>query len=194
MHWRVAVLGHSFARDLASLGNLTGYINETNTYELKFFFISGSCFARWIDWPEQLNLLFDWEPKLIFIVLGSNSVQTPASIKLLVENARIFYQILRNNLADSLIIQCQIELRFLRRTDRHGNPPFETYRSLRNKVNKLLLKCPLKDHFCMIGGKGRLDNEDLYRSDKIHLTNLGLSKYRSYIRKTINYIVESEPN
>ena len=189
MQWKVAILGHSIARDLNSLGAFNGIISEDHSYTLQFFFISGSCFRTWLDWPQKLHDLIEWEPHLIFLVLGSNSVLSKDSVKNLVKEAETFYRVLKNSLPQVVIVQCQIELRFLDRFDFRGNPPRSIYRSLRNTANKALLKCPLKDHFCMIGGKGRLDDETLYRPDKIHFTREGLSRFRAIIRHTIVYIV-----
>ena len=156
MRWRVAVIGHSIVRDLASLRPDGGPVDENLSYDFKFFFKSGACFETFFAWPPELENLIARDPDLVFVILGSNSVQTDHSVKALIQNAYIFYEILRNNLRpNARIVQCQIESRFLTTTDRHGNPPKEVYRRLRNKANKALLKCPKKDHFCMVGGRGR---------------------------------------
>lgn len=194
MHWKVAILGHSIVRDLNSLGSYHGIISENHTYTLQFFYISGSCFRTWLDWPQKLHNLVEWEPHLVFLVLGSNSVLSKDSVKDLIAQARTFYQVLRNSLSEVIIVQCQIELRYLDSFDCRGNPPRAIYRSLRNTANKALLKCPLKDHFCMIGGKGRLDNEELYRPDKIHFKGEGLTRFRAIIRHTIVYIARTHQN
>ena len=192
MHYKIAVLGHSIVRDLASIGPLSHSLSDRDSYETKFFAIPGSCYRTWLDWPPRLHSAIEYKPDIVFICLGSNSIRPGIEIKELIFNARIFLKKLRANLEHSKVVPCQIETRFLSEFSSRGNPSAEIFRRLRNTVNKALQSNKTKDYLCMISGPGRLDNESLYREDKIHLNTQGLIKYRSFIHRTIRFIVDRE--
>ena len=97
MKFKVAIIGHSIVRDIASVGTLSGSISDLHTYEVQFFWISGSCFRSWLDWPQKLHDVIEWSPDIIFCILGSNSVLTDDSVKKLISDAYDFYKVLKNN-------------------------------------------------------------------------------------------------
>ena len=139
MPLKVGILGHSIVRDLGSLGNLFGRIEGDSYYELRFFSIPGSCFSTWLRWPEQLHSVFDFEPEVLFVVLGSNSLKDSESVRDIARSANIFLEILRNNLDSSKLVLCQVENRYLSIANRHGTPPHHILLHWKTRKPQVLL-------------------------------------------------------
>ena len=186
---RVAFLSHSYGRDLESLGARQECLYGRRL-DLRFFYISGSCFSDWIDWPDKLHSLIDFNPSIVFCALGGNSLKETVPLKDLKDQAKVFYEILRNNLAyNCKLVPVQVELRFLDSTNKYGTPKHEIYKPIRDRFNKILQGLDNRDYFCCIAGKHRLDDIKYYRSDKIHLNQEGLKLYMRFVYRTINFIL-----
>ena len=188
---RVAILGHSYVRDLESLTVYSGVLNDNKPYEIKYFFKEGSCFDYWLDWPQLLHDCIEFNPDILFIILGGNSLKEHVRVSLIKQKAKTFFQVIRNNLPNVKLVFCQVENRYLERSNRFGTPPYSRYRLIRNKLNKALQKLTNKDFLCciaLLAGPRRLDRLELYRSDSVHLSKPGIKLYFEIILKTLNYI------
>ena len=189
---KVAFISHSFGRDLESLGVDRNHL-QNRELDLRFYYKSGGCFDYFIDWPPQLHELVEFKPAIIFIALGGNSLKETVPLSKLKDNAKVFLEILRNNLPNAKLVPVQVELRFLTVENRFGTPKYETYKVLRDRFNKILQGLKERDYFCCIAGKNRLDDRKYYRSDLIHLNRLGLELYMRFIYRTITYISSKHP-
>lgn len=185
---RIGIIGHSYVRDIASLGVTGGQISSEANFEIRFFSKPGSCFDYWIDFPNELHDCLHYSPHIIFISLGGNSIKESIRVKSLKEKADILFSIIRNNLPRCKIVPIQVECRFLTETSRFGNPPYPRFKLIRNKLNKAFQQSKKRDFVCCIAGSNRLDARKYFQSGGVHLTREGLQKYLNYILKTIKYI------
>lgn len=187
---RIAIIGHSYVRDIKKLSIEDGVFFDGKHFQIKYFFEPGSCFDFWLNWPDQLHECVEYNPDIIYTILGGNSLIRGVKIPDLKFKAESFFQILRNNLSKSVLIPCQVENRYLSTVNKFGTPPFAEYRVLRDKFNHALRKVSQKDYMCCIGGPGRLDNKEYYIADNIHLNKEGLELYFGLIIKSLNYVWE----
>ena len=187
---KVAILGHSYVRDLESLSIYEGFLNDNTPYEIKYFFEADSCFDFWLNWPQILHDCIEFQPNILFVVLGSNSLVENVRVSFIKRKAQIFFEIIKNNLPNVKLVPCQVENRYLKTSSPSGTPPFERYRLIRNKLNKPLQVLPSKDFLCCIAGPRRLDKIELYHSDRINLNTKGIQLYFEIIVKTLNYICQ----
>ena len=188
---RVACLTHSYGRGLESVASQGGNI-DGRPLDFRFFYKSGKCFEYFIDWPSELHDLVEFNPSIVFIALGGNSIKDSIRVKHLAEKANILLKILRNNLAKAKLVVVQVERRFLKETNRFGTPPAERFRLIRNKLNKALQASPNKDFMCCIAGANRLDSEKYFCADKIHLNDLGYKYYVKQMVRTIQYVMTQD--
>ncbi len=71
---KVAIVDHSYVRDLAYIGNQYCKFLNGDNYEINYFYIAGSCFDTWTAWPQELFNVLDFEPNFIIVYLGGNSI------------------------------------------------------------------------------------------------------------------------
>ena len=180
---KIALLGHSFVRDLESSTSVL------EGYEFKYFWKPGSCFEYWCRKPHQLQDCIAFAPDIVYVILGSNSIVESIPLCVTKQNAKTLYNLLREELPGTSIIQCEIEDRFLSSSNHWGTPAHSEYHKLRRSLNKYLSSLKIIDSFCSIGGPGRLDNSNFYKRDKIHLNSAGLDCYWDCLRTHIEYFV-----
>lgn len=183
---KVAYLGHSYVRDLESLGHYSGDFSDTESYLIDFFYIPGSKFLTWLDHPNQLQDCIDWKPDYLVVVLGGNSIVEDISDKELQEHCCSFFKVLRESLPRTILIATQVELRFNKVPNWHNAPGPEEFRKRRNKFNYFLRFFKEKNFLALIAGPGRLDNETLYR-DSVHLNDSGLLLFSECLARTVSY-------
>ena len=186
---KVALLGHSFVRDLEAHARASA---SGSAHAFAYFWKPGSCFNHWLNWPSQLRECITFNPDIIYIVLGSNSIVESILLCETKQNAKSFYKALKEALPSTLIIQCEVESRYLCYPNSRGTPSHTEYHRLRRRLNQYLCSDKTKDFFCNIGGPGRLDDEKFYKSDKIHLNSLGLQQYWSCINNHLDYIIANK--
>ena len=185
---RVAILGHSYVKNLHALSIKNGYLDNGTEFEIKYFFKGGSCFEYWLDWPQKLHDCLEYKPHILFIVLGGNSLVENVRVSHIRKQAITFFKVIKNNLPKVILVPVQVECRFLESVNKFGTPPYSRYRLIRNKLNKAFQKIENKDFLCCIAGKNRLDNIEYYCSDRIHLNSQGIKLYFRCIIKTLNFI------
>ena len=184
---RVALLGHSFVRDLS----YARVSSSDSAHTFAYFWRPGSCFTYWLNWPSQLRDCISFNPDIIYIVLGSNSIggQLLCEIK---QNAKSFYKLLKEALPSTLVVQCEVENRYLVHPNSRGTPSHSEYHRLRRRLNQYFSSDKTKDFLCNIGGPGRLDDEKYYKGDKIHLNSLGLQQYWSCIDNHLDFVLANK--
>ena len=185
---RVGIIGHSYVRDIASLGVTSGQISSDIQLEIRYYSKPGSCFDFWIDFPHELHNCLHYNPHILFLSLGGNSIKETIRVKSLKEKADILFEIIRNNLPHCKIVPIQVECRFLTVTNRFGNPPYPRFKQIRNKLNKAFQQSKKRDFVCCIAGPNRLDARKYFKSDGVHLNKAGLQKYLNQILRTVDYI------
>ena len=183
---KIALLGHSFVHDLEYHA-----LGTDSVHEFRFYWKPGSCFDFWNGKPRQLLDCIAYKPDVLYIVLGSNSIVDSIPLSGTKQNAKSFYETLKIELPDTILVQCEIEDRFLSAFNHKGTPPHVDYHRLRRRLNQYLSKIKTIDYFCNVGGPGRLDNEDFYKRDKIHLNTAGLDKYWDCLSSHLAFIVSS---
>ena len=181
---KIALLGHSFVRDLEHNASTI-----ESVHNFCYFWKSGSCFDYWCNRPSKLEECIAFKPDLIYVVLGSNSIVDSIPLCETKQKAKSFYRILKRDLPDTTIVQCEIEDRYLACFNHKGTPPHLDYHKLRRRLNQYLCADKTINYFCSIGGPGRLDNEHYYKSDKIHLNASGLELYWDCISSHIEFVI-----
>ena len=190
---RVCLIGSSHVRNVQNRGHNSGTFPDGTAYELKYFFIPGSCFDDWIGWPEQLYDAAAYEPHYVFFHLGGNSIVDEDSVVAIKGNAKVFIDICKAAFPNAKIIPVQIEARYLEAPHpRFGTPAWPVYRNLRNKINKYLHRNRQKHHLCIIAGPNNLDRPEYYAHDKIHLNNTGTHVFLNIILSTLRFVYHKD--
>lgn len=181
---KIALLGHSFVRDLS----IHTAVLES-AHDFRYFWKPGSCFEFWCNKPYQLADCIAFKPDFIYIILGSNSIVDSIPLSETKQKAKFFYELLRTKLPNAIIVQCEIEDRYLASSNRKGTPPHIEYHRLRRRLNRYICSDKTIDFFCNVGGPSRLDNEEFYRKDKIHLNAAGLKRYWACLFSHIDFVI-----
>ena len=190
MFFKLAVLGHSYVRDLASLGECEIFVSGIK-FCLNYFPIPGATFSTFNSNPVHFENLKIYKPDYILVILGGNDLKTDVELSQIYEDCSVFYKNLREICPDSIIIASQIENRFYESNNRFNSPPAKTFDYLRRYFNRFLKNLPFKDFVLQVQGPNRLDKKENYR-DSVHLSHVGLRKYFAFIRTTLSYAYESK--
>lgn len=191
MIFKVAIFGHSYVRDLQTLGE----VNITDChikFNLRYFPFPGATFNTFIDNPDCFELLKTFSPHFIIVVLGGNDLKDSVELSDIYRNCKHFYTLLRDNFPKATIIASQIENRFYLSNNRFGSPAARTFDYLRRHFNRHLNNQPYKDHILQVQGPNRLDKSENYR-DFVHLSQLGLRKYFRIIVCTLTFAIRKDP-
>ncbi len=137
---RVAFVGHSYVKDLASISDRFDKFHNCVDFETKYFFRPESCFVDLVNWPQQFHDLFEYKPDFVIVYLGGNSIVDSKSDKELKHFAKVFFTQIRSNLPRVTIIASQIELRFVEPNHRFGTPTLDTFSKRRNRFNIIFRK------------------------------------------------------
>ena len=137
----VALIGHSYVRSLSFIGAHLRKFKNNCEFQIKYYYIKGSTFETWNDFPPKLHSLFGDVPDIVVVILGGNCIVDDVSDTTLKHNAKVFFQILRNNLSEAIIIATQVELRFYNVPNKFNAQGKKEYRKRRNKFNEFLKKC-----------------------------------------------------
>ena len=186
----VAIIGHSYVRDLQSVGiNFNQKLYPVNPCIIKFLSRPGSTFNDWNSDPNMISELRDLFPNsiinCIIIILGGNdftennlSVQ-PGQNPLynIYDHIVQLYSKLKNNFPETKLINVPIENRFYRDQTIHRlSPPIDQYRVYAKRVNKFIKSKKMVNAIvCVWSEKGGINNPDLFRPDGVHLNSRGLT-------------------
>lgn len=186
---KIGFVGHSFVRDLESIKDSEWKLENGRATECKYFFIPGSCYKNWVEFPQELHDLIDFKPDILVVYLGGNSIVATVSDADIKHYAKIFFDIIRNNLPKVILIASEIELRFVAPVNRFETPTVDEFKRRRNGFNFFLRKCKKINFLAQIGGPSRLDDIKLYKPGGIHLNEEGIRKLDRMLKNTIEYAV-----
>lgn len=190
---RVCLIGSSHVRDVHNLGHNSGTFPDGTAYEIRYYFIPGSCFDDWLGWPEQLLDASAYNPHYVFFLLGGNSIVDEDSVVAIKGSAKVFIDVLKCAIPIAKIIPIQIEARYLEAPHpRFDTPAWPEYKVLRNKINKYLHRNRQKHHLCIIAGPNNLDRLEYYAQDRIHLNNTGTHVLLNIILSTLRFVYNKD--
>ena len=186
MCFNVTVLGHSYCRDLRDFVKFHNWfsIGDSPKFNLDFVCVPGATFRTFRD-PSLIDRIANSKPHILVVILGSNDIKSNVHLSKVKVNCADFYSVLRNRLPDCFIFSCQVEQRYLSRENRHGTPASTEYIRLSNHFNNWLSRFKGKNQLICLRGPRRLDNEVLYKPDKIHLNRQGVAKLFDIIKVSI---------
>ena len=186
MKLKVALFGHSYIRDLKSLGETNICDLGDAEFSLKYFSYPGATFSTFINGQRNFDALKVYQPHYIIVILGGNDLKVSVQLSDIYKECTDVYRILRETLSQAIIIASQIENRFYEPDNGFGSPAAKTFDFLRRHFNHFLKNKAFKDFLLQVQGPNRLDKKENYR-DAVHLSPLGLRKYFAIIRCTLSY-------
>ena len=171
----ILIIGHSYVRDLKIRSG--GFINNARC---KFLYLPGSCFRHY-DEHFFTRISRRGSYKYVFVVLGGNSLVRDLDFRMMREEITTFYELLNLSFSNSKIVPIEVEMRFYKEDNKWDALPEDKFKIVRNALNRFIRTAKFGHHYLQIGGPSRMDNADFYKSDGVHLNNLGLDKYISLI-------------
>ena len=189
---RLLIFGHSFVRDF-SRRNIFQFNLGDIVVQIKYSYYPGVTYRKILDNPKLItDALLSYDPDFLICIVGGNSINNNISCAELCRECRQFYELIRSLSSSLIIIPAQVELRFYKFGNKFDSPTLETYRKKRNSLNRFINKSKIKNHILMVGGPSRLDHKVFYESDGVHLNSIGVEKYLTYIKKTIEYVLSGQ--
>ena len=182
---RIAIFGHSYIRDIQTLGHNKLTFGDTKV-ELNYFPFPGACFKDFVYNKEKLHDVILFAPDIIVVILGGNDIKVVKDLNVIKDDCKEFYILLKSVLPKAVIIASQIEHRHLRRINKYNTPTAELYRKLANCFNRWLVRQHFKDKLLIINGDQKLRNEKLFKSDGVHLNRQGLTLLFEWISNCIS--------
>ena len=171
---RIAIFGHSYVRDLGTLG--TNSINIRNSInELVYFSFPGACFNKFLHNTKLLNELVACKPDVVIVILGGNDIKVQTDLDIVKSDCQSFYLTLKSALPSVRIIASQIEHRHLETINRYGTPSATLFKKLANSFNRWLVRQPFKDKILILNGAEKLSDQKYFKADGTHLNIEGLS-------------------
>ena len=183
---KVAIIGHSYVRDLFHLNRKEIILDDNTQVSLHFTFSPGCSLTHYISKPHLLLEAKNFDPDIVIAIIGGNDIVNSISTEDLHSNCRNFYTFLRSEFPNSMLVGSQVELRFYTFNNRFDCPPHSEFDLRRKSFNTFLKRLKVKDCILQVQGPGRLDDRAFYR-DEVHLNTLGLNKYFNIIENTIQY-------
>ena len=124
---KLLILGHSYVRDLSKLG--VSYItHERNVIDVKYVAYPGASYDLFLRDPSKLTAVLSYKPDIVMVVLAGNAIHRVISNYELFNKCKSFYQLLREELPNAIIISAQTELRFHNTVNAFGAPKGDEYR------------------------------------------------------------------
>lgn len=183
---KVAIIGHSYVKDLFLLNRNHILLEDNTQVELHFTFSPGCKLTHYVNNPHLLSEAKNFNPDIVIAIIGGNDIVNSITTEDLHRNCRDFYTFLRSEFPNSKLVGSQIELRFYNHSNRFDCPPHSEFDLRRKSFNTFLKRLKVKDCILQVQGQGRLDDRSFYR-DLVHLNSLGLNKYFDIIENTIQY-------
>lgn len=105
---KVCVFGHSYVRDIATLGNNSVKIGNTNL-DITYLPFPGATFSTFLNHKHLLRNLVNLDPEIVLVILGGNDIFNNIDTANLHKLCRLFYNLLRSLLPSSKIIASHLE-------------------------------------------------------------------------------------
>ena len=195
---RVLILGSSLAKYLCFFDRRRSYWIWGQRVKFSYRFFPGKSFDYFLN-PNHGHILdgaLAFSPDYIIVILGGNSIKSNVPQRVIMKEAREFYQLLnRKYLAINprgVIVASQILLRFIRDpNNRYHCPDPDEFAKRRNKLNRKILSLRYKHYLLVVAGPGNLDHEGYFR-DGTHLGDEGLEFQLNRICDTLGNIFRRE--
>ena len=197
---KILLFGHSYVRHLERLGNWDRELSLTGgkKVDCRFLFKShpGKDYTYLLKNPQEFGIIREFNPDVIIVILGGNSIGSKHSNPEINDLASRFYSKLKEVVrSDCLKLAVQIEPRFVDAGNRFGTPEAEEFNRRRtvvnNYVNKKLKKYGLVDGVIMLGSVNYL-RDPKYFSDGVHLNTEGLLMYKDAVIGGLVYALEKK--
>ena len=172
----VAILGHSYVRDLKALNHSTIAVTENLQITLSYHFRCGGTFEAFLNNSDFLDSV-SLHPDIVLVYLGGNDVRIQTPLSVVYANCKRFYLTVKDRLPRALIVASQIESRYCTSVNRFGTPAAEEYSKLANYFDKWINRqSQFKDKLFMVKGANKLSNPEYYARDRIHLNASGIRR------------------
>ena len=185
------IFGSSLAYHLGVFDQVKTRVINGITVEFIYKSFSGKSYEHFLKNPHLIDEVLQCQPDLVLVILGTNSISTKVTKSVLLQRCGDFYRLFRQRLdlvnPEARVISHQLPLRFVY-DHRHNTPKPPQYKLLRNYVNSYVNLMPEVDHMLVIGGRGRLDDKNLFR-DGIHFKDIGLQIHYNIIIGKLRHIL-----
>ena len=189
--FKVSVFGHSYIRDLSSLGNKQLLVDKDYQVELRYFFRPGATIDYYYSVPGSYEFLFTDSPDVVFIFLGGNDLRNDIDIHDTITKYRILVQNISLRLPNSAIICSYIEPRFAEANPYFNTPNPSGYKALARTFNNWLQRWKVPYRKFMTWGLNRFENLDLFKPDLIHLNQNGLEVFWNLFEDLLLKVIDS---
>ena len=191
---KLAIVGSSHPGYLADDPGLQNFLTRPwgTIVESRFLPWSGATFARFNSSPEVISSFVQgFEPDIILVILGGNSIVEGIDIEELKDQMVEFYTTLRFLVPiRTKIIYGDIFMRYKEPGNRHNSLPTLPYYHMATGLNKWVRKSArmghLYDYICHLEPLGLPIY--LCKEDYVHLNDFGIAKCAEIIRETLDYI------
>lgn len=190
-NYRILLFGHSYIRDLQSLGNKEIIVDNKFTIELSYLFKPGGTVAHYNSNKGLLDPLIASSPDVLFIFLGGNDLRTNWNIHDTIFNYKALVSYLASKLPNVPIICAYIEPRFALPDGYFRTPDQAVYKAYARKFNNWLQRWDVPYRKFMTWGSNRLENKDLFKHDGVHLNSQGISLLWELLEDLFIKVVES---
>ena len=189
-HSRVAIMGHSYVRQLANMEKTTMDVRNF-IFKMRYFHHSGASYDTFLQNDEWFREIAKYEPHYVVVILAGNSISSDAGRQVVRSQCAEFYRRLKYNLPNTIIISAQCEMRYYQAGNKWKAPLENQYFSDRNYINNVINRqIKERDYLIKIIGRDRLDNKELYMKDGVHLKPAGWKMYMGFIEGTFAYIID----
>ena len=182
----LVLVGHSWVSKLRDLGIRFIY-PEGVRVRLSFIGIPGGRYANFLDNRALFDQVASLHPDFVVVILAGNSILDTLSSAEVVAQLREFYGLLREKVPEARIIATHPEQRYYGVGNKWKASVGEEYHSKRNIIINVLNRLKCKDHVLRISGANRLDDQNWYQRDGVHLTVQGYRKLLQYITDTVAF-------
>ena len=186
---RIAIVGHSFVRDLSNLGDTEGILPNQTKYTVQYYSIPGSTVFDWAKNPKEFRDCVSWNPDFVVVVLGGNSITDNNSDSDIRRKYNDFLDLIDEKLPFAKIVATQVELRDYQVPNKFHAPAFTEFKRRRDRFNDFLRRNKGVHFRACVGGPKNLDDFELYYQSegkhKVHLNQFGLLKLNNILIRTV---------
>lgn len=192
MHnFRLLLFGHSYIRDLQSLGIKEITVDDKFTVELNYIFKAGATINHYYNNKGLLDPLIASSPDILFVFLGGNDLRTDWDIHDTIFKYKSLIQYLSAKLPNVPIICAYIEPRFALPEGYFKTPEPSVYKAYARKFNNWLQRWDVPYRKLITWGSNRLENKDLFKLDGVHLNKEGLTLLWNLLEDLFVKVVEA---
>ena len=173
MQIKVGFIGHSYIRDICSLGVSEIEVDNFNIH-FKYFYKPGGNLRNITHGDIFVKSLLEYKPEIVFLFIGGNDLRLDFPLKETIYLYKEFFHFLKSKLPSSVFICSTVEPRFAPANERFCTLGPDVYKTLTHKFNRFMKKWDLPDRKFLTWGANRLENRELFKKDLVHLNERGL--------------------